>query len=152
METRWMLYLEEGQTLKLLSGIPRKWLENDKQIDNKKRALDAVEKIYKTLKSYTAVGPEWKVVEPDYTNIVNAPDYNSRIKMISDFIHNKVNETVTPYDSNTWIDAALKQKDFSVEGTFEFINESTLRDTHWYKFNQAAKEQLSIVLDLIKGL
>ena len=32
METRWMLYLEEGQTLKLLPGIPRKWLEDGKQI------------------------------------------------------------------------------------------------------------------------
>jgi hypothetical protein len=32
METRWMLYLEEGRTLKLLSGIPRKWLEDGKQI------------------------------------------------------------------------------------------------------------------------
>ena len=32
METRWMLYLEEGQTLKLLPGIPRIWLEDGKQI------------------------------------------------------------------------------------------------------------------------
>jgi hypothetical protein len=35
METRWMLYLEEGQTLKLLSGIPRKWLEDGKKIELK---------------------------------------------------------------------------------------------------------------------
>jgi hypothetical protein len=35
METRWMLYLEEGRTLKLLSGIPRKWLENGKKIELK---------------------------------------------------------------------------------------------------------------------
>jgi hypothetical protein len=33
METRWMLYLEEGQSLKLLAGIPRKWLENGKEIE-----------------------------------------------------------------------------------------------------------------------
>jgi hypothetical protein len=33
METRWMLYLEEGQKLKLLSGIPRKWLEDGKSIE-----------------------------------------------------------------------------------------------------------------------
>ncbi len=33
METRWMLYLEEDQTLKLLSGVPRKWLENSKEIE-----------------------------------------------------------------------------------------------------------------------
>ena len=32
MDTRWMLYLECGQTLHLLSGIPRKYLEDGKQI------------------------------------------------------------------------------------------------------------------------
>ena len=38
METRWMLYLEDGQTLKLLSGVPRKWLENGKRIEVKNAA------------------------------------------------------------------------------------------------------------------
>ena len=33
MQTRWMLYMEEGQTLKLLSGIPRNWLDNNKFIE-----------------------------------------------------------------------------------------------------------------------
>ncbi len=33
MQTRWMLYLEEGKTLKLLSGIPGKWLEDGKRIE-----------------------------------------------------------------------------------------------------------------------
>jgi hypothetical protein len=35
METRWMLYLEEDQTLKLLPGIPRRWLEDGKMIELK---------------------------------------------------------------------------------------------------------------------
>ena len=33
METRWMLYIEEDQTLKLLSGIPRHWLDDGNRID-----------------------------------------------------------------------------------------------------------------------
>ncbi len=33
METRWMLYLEEGRMLRLLPGIPRKWLENGNRIE-----------------------------------------------------------------------------------------------------------------------
>jgi hypothetical protein len=33
METRWMLYMEENQTLKLLPGIPRVWLEDGKKIE-----------------------------------------------------------------------------------------------------------------------
>jgi hypothetical protein len=35
METRWMLYLEDGQRLKLLQGVPRKWLEQGKKIEVK---------------------------------------------------------------------------------------------------------------------
>lgn len=38
METRWMLYLEHGQALKLLSGVPRKWLEEGKRIEVKNAA------------------------------------------------------------------------------------------------------------------
>ena len=33
METRWMLYLERGSTLRLLSGIPRRYLEDGKRIE-----------------------------------------------------------------------------------------------------------------------
>lgn len=32
LQTRWMLYMEEGNTLKLLRGIPRKWLEPGQHI------------------------------------------------------------------------------------------------------------------------
>ncbi|WP_321347422.1 hypothetical protein [uncultured Draconibacterium sp.] len=33
MQTRWMLYLEKGDTLSLLPGIPRRWLEDDQIIE-----------------------------------------------------------------------------------------------------------------------
>jgi len=33
LETRWMLYMEDGNTLNLLPGIPRKWLEDGKVIE-----------------------------------------------------------------------------------------------------------------------
>lgn len=32
MQTRWMLYMEEGDTLRLMPGIPRRWLEEGKEI------------------------------------------------------------------------------------------------------------------------
>ncbi len=37
MQTRWMLWLEQGPTLKLLAGIPRRWMEDGRTI-----ALDRV--------------------------------------------------------------------------------------------------------------
>ncbi len=33
LRTRWMLYLEEGETLRLLPGIPRRWLEPGQTIE-----------------------------------------------------------------------------------------------------------------------
>ena len=44
MDTRWMLYKERGDTLKLFSVIPRAWLEEDKQI-----RLDGVKSYFGTL-------------------------------------------------------------------------------------------------------
>jgi hypothetical protein len=38
MDTRWMLYMERGDTLNLLPGIPRRWLENGKEIELSKVA------------------------------------------------------------------------------------------------------------------
>jgi len=33
MQSRWMLYMEEGNELRLLPGIPRSWLEDGKRIE-----------------------------------------------------------------------------------------------------------------------
>ena len=33
MQTRWMLYMEEGEVLKLLKGIPRRWLSGGNRIE-----------------------------------------------------------------------------------------------------------------------
>jgi hypothetical protein len=38
METRWMLYLEDGQTLRLLSGVPRQWFQDGQEIELKNAA------------------------------------------------------------------------------------------------------------------
>ncbi|MCG3147439.1 MAG: hypothetical protein PCFJNLEI_00879 [Verrucomicrobiae bacterium] len=38
MQTRWMLWLEDGATLRLLTGVPRAWLEHGKEIKLEKVA------------------------------------------------------------------------------------------------------------------
>ena len=38
MQTRWMLYMEDGDTLNLLPGIPRAWLKGDEGIEIKNAA------------------------------------------------------------------------------------------------------------------
>lgn len=44
METRWMLYLEDGSTLRLLNTIPRQWMEDGKTIE-----LNGVQSYFGTL-------------------------------------------------------------------------------------------------------
>jgi hypothetical protein len=38
MQTRWMLWLEEGTTLRLLTGVPRAWLAHGRKIELKRVA------------------------------------------------------------------------------------------------------------------
>jgi hypothetical protein len=38
MQTRWMLYLEQGDTLQVLPGVPRAWLEHGKTIEFREMA------------------------------------------------------------------------------------------------------------------
>lgn len=45
METRWMLYMEEGDTLNLLKTIPRAWMEDGKEI-----SLDGVKSYFGSVK------------------------------------------------------------------------------------------------------
>ncbi len=44
MQIRWMLWLEQGDTLKLLAGVPRRWMENGAEI-----ALNGVASYFGTL-------------------------------------------------------------------------------------------------------
>ncbi|KWT78407.1 DUF6765 family protein [Candidatus Magnetominusculus xianensis] len=119
-----------------------------RQIENKTRAIDAVKEIYSTLRTYTGKGPAWNDVKKGYTDINSAVDFDARIDAISNFVQNQVKEAVPAYDNNTWINDALQKNGASIE----FKNEITLKGTHWYKFNQAAKKQLTIVLGMIENL
>lgn len=51
METRWMLYMEADDTLKLLNTIPRKWMEGGKSIE-----LDGVRSYFGPINLKTGSG------------------------------------------------------------------------------------------------
>jgi len=57
METRWMLYLEQGDTLRLLAGIPRAWLEPSSHI-----AVEKAGSYYGELSFEVTVSPDGKTV------------------------------------------------------------------------------------------
>lgn len=60
MQTRWMMWMEEGDTLKLLRGIPRAWLEAGKQI-----ALKNVASFFGPLGIHVTAHTDGKVIDAE---------------------------------------------------------------------------------------
>lgn len=116
------------------------------KVENGKRALDAVEKIYTALRAESNKGPEWSAVQDNFKQIIQSPDYDARIKSISDFLSFHGLDTIPPYSKDTWINGALNKADNEITMKPDF------KETHWYKFHQAAKAHFAHVVDLIKGL
>ncbi|WP_420266169.1 DUF6765 family protein [Candidatus Magnetominusculus dajiuhuensis] len=131
--------------------ISETWTDHrlGRQIVNADRALDAIEKIYTAMRSITNAGTNWAAIQPRYEAIVRASDFNSRTAAVAKLVADECNnEAVPAYDRNAWVGAVLQRSGLSIE----FKPGVTLKNTNWYQFNQAAKEQLSIVLGLIKDL
>ena len=62
MQTRWMLYLEEGDTLSLLKAVPRRWLEHGKEI-----VLDGMRSYFGTLAFHAVSEVENNRIRADLT-------------------------------------------------------------------------------------
>lgn len=140
---------------------------NEDPIDNKNRALEAIEKIYAKLYKKRKKTP-WKNIKGNLRAILqldsslDASDekkvYDARKKKIEEFIGEPIS-----YEKDKWITEII---DFEVEETDEYdsFESLSLRDKkrvarnirlkddferfHWYKFQAAAKMQLSEVLEM----
>jgi len=62
MQTRWMLYLEDGDTLKLLPGIPRAWLQAGQSLE-----LSGVASYFGPLSLYVTVAPDHRTLQAEIT-------------------------------------------------------------------------------------
>lgn len=126
--------------------ISEKWTDHrfkgaEREIDNKQRAFDAIQTIYLTLQQATGKGTPWNDVKSDFQKIVDAPDYDERIRITSSLVGGMPN-----YSKDTWIDAALDKKEN------ETVMKPEFQKTDWHNFHQAAKVHLAWVMDQIKGL
>lgn len=116
------------------------------KISNQKRAFEATGEIYKILRRYSGQGPLWSNVKKDYRQIINAHDYDGRIRLISDFLNENNKGPIPDYSKDKWIDAALDKtgREVTMKPNFE--------NTDWYKFHQAAKNHFALALNLISAL
>jgi hypothetical protein len=125
--------------------ISEPWIDyriGKKVVNNKERAFSAAEAIYGNLQNKTKRGTPWSSVKDKFRQIIDADDYDERIRMITDL----VGGTIPDYSKDTWIDAALDRNEKGIEMKPQFP------DTDWFKFHQAAKIHLSTVAELIKAI
>ena len=105
METRWMLYMEEGETLNLFNTIPRRWLEKGKSIE-----LQGVKSYFGTLDASISADSQLDVFRvsvkcqgssrPKNVKIrIPHPEYKKPIE-IEGGIYNELTEvvTITPFE------------------------------------------------------
>ncbi len=123
------------------------------EVDNSDRAMDAINKIYKLLKP----SRNWTKVESKFREMIDAKNDEERIK----FIRNEYPQCVT-YEKDKWFNEALKIKvDISEVPLhddplnpwkpkeprfYEVKYQDDFENSHWYRFQMAAKEQLAWVL------
>lgn len=109
--------------------------------NNRDNALQACKRIYQLLRSHIKGDTYWTDVKNEFKNIVNAEDYDDRV----DKVHALVNRDLT-YDRNQWVHEAImdpKHESLKASPNFE--------QTHWYRFQIAAKEHLVTVMEMLKG-
>jgi hypothetical protein len=116
-------------------------LEKDKRkISNRERAFEAAKRIYQALRTAKRGSSYWSDVKRDFKRIIDADDYDDR----KDKVREYVNQPDLHYVKNKWVDEAILKEGVDLKAAPNFQN------THWYKFQQAAKANLSFVVDLLK--
>jgi hypothetical protein len=128
------------------------------KIDNRERALMAAEHIFSFINKEKTT---WDDIKADFEIFVNAKNLNDRIKLIK----NKYPQ-MEVYDEDKWINEALSfSRDASevpeydpargnprpVRARFPDIAVKDI-NSHWFRFQEAAKKQLSTVLSRIPSI
>jgi len=124
------------------------------KIDNRERALLAAEQIFTFLKKGSA---KWKDVQSTFEEIMDVENLGNRIHLIR-----KMYPQIEDYDEDKWINKALqfkrdpsempgRDKSEDLQSTRPRFVEISVRDpnTHWFRFQEAAKRHLAAVLSSV---
>lgn len=113
----------------------------ERKINNRERALEAAKLIYQALRRATKAHVYWSDVRNDFKGIMDAADYDDRLKKVRDL----VGAQDLKYQKSRWIDEAVKRSGYRLEASENF------EATDWFKFQQAAKAHLALVMDMLKN-
>lgn len=140
-------HAEAGHSPDIISDEWTDFRLGDNKIINRKRAFQAVGEIYKAMRRQSSSGPYWTEIKRDFKQVINTKNYDERIKKIADLLADKGLGEIPEYKEDSWIDGALDR-----DKENKLIMREGFEETDWYQFHQAAKVQLSTVLDLTKEL
>lgn len=140
--------------------ISLEWVDErfgTERISNRSRALDAAKNIFGMLNRGNA---EWKDIRTDFEKIIEADTMTDRIRLVRG-IYQEIRE----YDEDSWLNEALKfARDAAEIMEFDpvtgpriakprFVDVSVRdADSHWFRFQGAAKKQLAQVLGMVSAL
>ena len=123
-------------------------LSMEKQkINNAERALEAVKESFQWLAKYRNTRMTWEDVRADFEPLIAAKNAKKRIQMVKDMYPSK-KFAYKEKERKTWIKEAVKRdkKEGEFFATHDFFN------SHWYKFQLAAKKQLSTVVNMLADI
>lgn len=110
--------------------------------NNQEIAIKACKSIFQELRTARKGDIYWTHVEKNFRRIVNSEDYDDRTNKVKEY----VNKPDLSYKKDEWVDEAVKdRKRVNLEASANFEN------THWYKFQLAAKAHLVKVMDMLKS-
>ncbi|NVL89576.1 MAG: hypothetical protein HWN69_01080 [Desulfobacterales bacterium] len=110
--------------------------------NNHKTALQACKRIFQELRTARKGDTYWTYVEKDFRRIINSEDYDDRVNKVKEVL----DKPDLSYKRDLWVDEAVKDREGeALEASANFEN------THWHKFQLAARAHLAMVMDMLKG-
>lgn len=128
--------------------ISEDWIDYriDRKICNRERAFAAVGEIYRIMRRKSGKGLQWDDLAKEYEEIIDTFGYDARIEKVAGLLQNNGLGDIAKYCKDDWIDTALEKNGEETTMTPDF------RESHWFRFHQAAKIHFAMVTDLIKEL
>jgi hypothetical protein len=141
--------------------ISTEWVDErfgKKKIVNSERAMAAAESIFGLIKKRNV---KWGNIQADFETFMDAEDFQERVNLV---------ESKYPkmeiYDEDQWLNEALQfSRDASEIQEYDALagNPKPTRaryidisatdiDSHWFRFQKAAKKQLAMVLDMVETI
>ena len=132
-------------------------------IDNTKRFIEAARKIFLAFKKYATpladqelLESSWQEVEKPLLDAMSSRYASGDLFNASkkDWIeaYRRICDDIPDYDPEAWRHEAVKKDQLELDIFDRYWARKNFRDSHWYKFQEAAKEHLGVSMKILAPL